>query len=72
MSLYVHNICVFFKIMEIKFDEWMNMYKFWQIFNFSPQIHILLWKEGLPPCNHQKLYISVNLDQKGPEIMRLF
>ena len=31
-----------------------------------PKIHIFLWKEGPPPCNHQKLYISVNLDQKGP------
>ena len=29
------------------------------------KIHILLWKEGMPPCNHQKLYISVNLDKKG-------
>ena len=37
----------------------------------SPGIHILLWNEGLPPRNHQKLYISVNLDQKGPEIMRI-
>ena len=37
-----------------------------------PQIHILLWKEGLLPCNHQKLYISVNLDQKGPEIMHIY
>ena len=24
--------------------------------------------KGCPPRNHQKLYISVNLDQKGPEI----
>ena len=37
----------------------------------SPEIHILLWNEGLLPRNHQKLYISVNLDQKGPEIMRI-
>ena len=37
----------------------------------SPEIHILLWNEGLPPRNHKKLYISVNLDQKGPEIMRI-
>ena len=26
--------------------------------------------KGCPPRNHQKLYISVNLDQKVPEIMR--
>ena len=31
------------------------------------KIHILLWKEGMPPCNHLKLYISVNLDKKGPK-----
>ena len=37
----------------------------------SPEIHILLWNEELPPRNHQKLYISVNLDQKGPGIMRI-
>ena len=37
----------------------------------SPEIHILLWNEGLSPRNHKKLYISVNLDQKGPEIMRI-
>ena len=30
-----------------------------------PKIHILLWKEGLPPYSHQKSYISVNLDQKN-------
>ena len=29
------------------------------------KIHILLWKEGMSPCNHQKLYISVNLDKKS-------
>ena len=34
-----------------------------------PKIHILLRKEGLPPCDHQKSYISVNLDQKGTEIV---
>ena len=35
------------------------------------KIHILLRKEGPPPCDHQKSYISVNLDQKGTEIMKL-
>ena len=37
----------------------------------SPEIHILLWNEELPPRNYQKLYISVNLDQRRPEIMRI-
>ena len=34
-------------------------------------MHILLNKEGLPNCDHQKLYISVDLhvDQKGHRIM---
>ena len=36
-----------------------------------PKIHILLRKEGLPPCDHQKSYISVNLDQKEPKIMHI-
>ena len=34
-----------------------------------PKINILLRKEGPPPCDHQKSYISANLDQKGTEIM---
>ena len=34
-----------------------------------PKIYILLRKERLPPCNHQKSYISVNLDQKRTEIV---
>ena len=25
----------------------------------------------MPPCDHQKSYISVNFDQKGPEIMHI-
>ena len=33
-----------------------------------PKIHSFKQKKGLPPCDHQKSYISVNLDQKGPEI----
>ena len=36
-----------------------------------PKIHILLRKEQLPPCDHWKSYISVNVDQKGPEIMHI-
>ena len=35
-----------------------------------PEIHILLKKEVLLPCDHQQSYISVDLDQKGPEIMK--
>ena len=34
-----------------------------------PKIHIILRKELLPPCDHQKSYISVNLEQKGPETL---
>ena len=38
-----------------------------------PEIHILKKKKKkkkkvLPPCDHQKSYISVDLDEKGPEI----
>ena len=36
----------------------------------SPK-HILSWKGGLPTCDYQKSYISVNSDYKGPEIMPL-
>ena len=36
----------------------------------SPNTHSLI-KRRVAPCNHQKLYISVNLDQKGPEIMHI-
>ena len=35
------------------------------------QKYILLRKEGLPHCDHLKSYISVNLDQKGHEIMHI-
>ena len=36
-----------------------------------PEIHILKKKKKkkvLPPCDQQKSYISVDLDEKGPEI----
>ena len=37
---------------------------------FTRNTHSLM-KRKAAPCDHQKLYISVNLDQKGPEIMRI-
>ena len=33
-----------------------------------PEIQILKKKKVLPPCDQQKAYISVDLDEKGPEI----
>ena len=52
------------------------MHIFWQKGDWNcafmvPQNTHSLKKEKLPFCDHQKSYISVNLDQKGPEIMRI-
>ena len=51
-------------------------YKFWQkrdwkLWIYGSQKYILLRKEGLPPCDHQKSYrpFFASLDQKGPEII---
>ena len=33
-----------------------------------PEIRILKKKKVLPPCDHQNSYISVDLDERGPEI----
>ena len=56
-----NRVCVY-----ILTEKGLKLCKLW-----FPKIHILFRKEVLPPCDHLKSYISVNLDLKGPKIMHI-